>query len=1111
MEPRDYINQFLIRIKKKRSQYQSAAGIFYLISALGVAGLLAVCLSNWIGFAKEYRAYLFLFAIPAFWILYRYFLRNFLSQFNERSAALLIESKQPQLSNDLLSSYQLQGNLDRPETDKAVSLAFIKSLHAKTQSTLSKWTPESFLDRSDVVRSSKTLAFVALLWGALLFSAPDFLKQGYANWFLSSDDVPANMSSGSLHASNPIAVPEQVFSIDAMTLSYQYPAYSKKLSKIVAPSDGSVLALPGTEATLRASISPKVKSAELTVNNESSFSMQLSENGEFIGSFLVQRKGFYQIQVRTEDGHKRLLEKKFPIELEKDRAPQITLFLSNPKPVYFDNEKVKMIYESSDDYGIKQIDLAAYVNGEIVRKTIKKLTVPEKAFKGEYSWDLAEMNLQSGDEVQYYLEVKDIDNVQGPNTGQSETYRFTIFDSQKEREDLIALQDNLAESLIALLADNLVSGVSIKKRIGGPLKWKKLFISNTDRLVESIGIAQSILERSQAVDGFPQSYINLMVNLISGLTELRQEQIHALTDMQSLKLKPTPVSLDDSLHMSIHTRLVSQLERDILFLIKMGNRQKMEQVMDLENRLEELTEALKKEFQNSLDKKSPPSPSELNAQLEEIRKTLQKIMDQLARQTQSMPDEFLNKNAFEHLNMENFSAALDKISDLANQGKMEEAMKELEELSRDLQTMANQLDQAQSQMEEMVDEKIMKQLEDSLAEIESLEKKQKKLLDKTAEISQSLRKAQSESFSKEMDAFFKELRQLVNQIQNILKGDDSYLSSHPTFKRMDELLDNKAEASEQLKAIQQKTIEADLKGNSAVHFEKLKEARKKFSDIMRDIDSLRVRSFEQFRKSLPKIQKQYETLDELARLSDLNEFNREFQNIYPEIYRHQSSLRGSRNRKEDIADRVDNDLRQVSRLNTEISKKLGTLSRAMKENFQSRLTQKDKSQMEEMAQRQQGMRKDTEDIAKRFEKMNRDNPTIPTELARQMKQTGRYMKQTSDNLKEPDVNRSVASGRSALDGLKKTRRLIDEMKNSGEKQGKKKGSKNSPMKLGTGRSRDAQRGGSARMQKEKVLLPSEDQYKAPQEFRDEILNAMKKFTPKSYERRVMEYYKELVK
>jgi hypothetical protein len=88
--------------------------------------------------------------------------------------------------------------------------------------------------------------------------------------------------------------------------------------------------------------------------------------------------------------------------------------------------------------------------------------------------------------------------------------------------------------------------------------------------------------------------------------------------------------------------------------------------------------------------------------------------------------------------------------------------------------------------------------------------------------------------------------------------------------------------------------------------------------------------------------------------------------------------------------------------------------------------------------------------------------------------------------------------------------MINELKNSNN-QRSQQAQNGSPMKLGTGSARDGRRGGSSRMQKERVHLPSEDQYKVPSEFREEILKAMKKQTPKSYERMVNEYYKELVK
>ena len=88
--------------------------------------------------------------------------------------------------------------------------------------------------------------------------------------------------------------------------------------------------------------------------------------------------------------------------------------------------------------------------------------------------------------------------------------------------------------------------------------------------------------------------------------------------------------------------------------------------------------------------------------------------------------------------------------------------------------------------------------------------------------------------------------------------------------------------------------------------------------------------------------------------------------------------------------------------------------------------------------------------------------------------------------------------------------MLKEMKEANSEMGRQ-ASRSTAFKFGTGRSRDSRRGGSVRMQKEKVNLPSEDQYKVPGEFREEILRAMKKHAPQDYQRLVMEYYKELVK
>ena len=220
-------------------------------------------------------------------------------------------------------------------------------------------------------------------------------------------------------------------------------------------------------------------------------------------------------------------------------------------------------------------------------------------------------------------------------------------------------------------------------------------------------------------------------------------------------------------------------------------------------------------------------------------------------------------------------------------------------------------------------------------------------------------------------------------------------------------------------------------------------------------------------------------------------------------------MRTTRNQREDIGHRLGQELREATRLNAEISKKLGSLKRSIEKNGQSLLTDKEKTKLNKLANREKEMSQQAEEMRELFNKMNQENPLLPPSLSQNMGNAGRNLKNAQNRLKARQVQRGIDSENRALKSLQETRRLLNEIKNSGT-QMSDRGNKEAPLRLGTGNRRDPRRGGSLRMQKERVLLPSEDQYKVPRAFREEILDAMKKQTPKSYERLVNEYYKELV-
>ena len=167
-----------------------------------------------------------------------------------------------------------------------------------------------------------------------------------------------------------------------------------------------------------------------------------------------------------------------------------------------------------------------------------------------------------------------------------------------------------------------------------------------------------------------------------------------------------------------------------------------------------------------------------------------------------------------------------------------------------------------------------------------------------------------------------------------------------------------------------------------------------------------------------------------------------------------------------------------------------------------------KKELKQIEKQEYQLRKESQELSQQFNELSKKNPMIPSELSQGMKQTERHMEQAETNLREQNIRKSIESENLALKGLNETSDLLKQMKDSNGKT--KQARRQNLRKLGTGSSQDSRRGGATRIQKERVLLPDETQYKASKEFREEVLNAMKKQTPRDYERMVMEYYKDLV-
>jgi hypothetical protein len=112
---------------------------------------------------------------------------------------------------------------------------------------------------------------------------------------------------------------------------------------------------------------------------------------------------------------------------------------------------------------------------------------------------------------------------------------------------------------------------------------------------------------------------------------------------------------------------------------------------------------------------------------------------------------------------------------------------------------------------------------------------------------------------------------------------------------------------------------------------------------------------------------------------------------------------------------------------------------------------------------------------------------MPQRLPEGMRDAGQHMERAEGKLRQHDARDARGEEEQALQQLNQMKQQLQEQRR--------------PRESAAGSPRD----------KEPVKIPGADDYKAPKEFRQDLLEAMKRQAPPEYKDQVKRYYEELVK
>ena len=135
--------------------------------------------------------------------------------------------------------------------------------------------------------------------------------------------------------------------------------------------------------------------------------------------------------------------------------------------------------------------------------------------------------------------------------------------------------------------------------------------------------------------------------------------------------------------------------------------------------------------------------------------------------------------------------------------------------------------------------------------------------------------------------------------------------------------------------------------------------------------------------------------------------------------------------------------------------------------------------LSELEKRQQATRKRAQDLSK--------PEGMPPGFGDGIKEAGRHMERAEEHLRGHSARDASGEESQALDKLSQLKDQLQHERRPREQQG------------------------SAGLDKEPVKIPGADAFRAPKEFRQDLLEAMKRQAPREYKEQVKRYYEELVK
>ncbi len=1070
------------------------------------------------------------------------------------SAAVYVEAKRPELYNHLISAIQLPASLQQ-HPESGISSDLVEGLLEATQRQIDSLRRQPLVDWSGVWRQVRiatplVIAILGVVWVApqlvtasvaqllhpfsLLGMQPTVLTLGeYPRRVLvgqpltlqvmASGQLPATIHlrtwqagkereeklvadvQGTFHHTfsnlrEPVkfqamagSAASEVGEVDVVEapavgnfrLRYQYPDYTRLPPKI-EEGTGHIETLAGSEVRIEMAANKPIARGQLVFDDNTQLPMLVRQDGLLQATAIITKPGGYRVQVQDEFGFTNQDNLSYRVDVIPDELPQIDLMAPEPDLEIEDGRVITLEYEARDDFGVRELALVyrAGAFGE-KRLVIDRVDEVAKRYQGRYYWDISDLLSEAGERITYYVEVWDNDTVSGPKRGISATHALRIKSREEEHRHLDEMQQQVAEKLVDLLADQVdlntrTSELAAQARPHNPAAAQELaarqeelqrqaqdLVSQLDQMLQTL--EQDNLSDYTRYEDTRTIRDNLNFTQDSLMGGARRQ----LSPQASQPQPPTPAprssqppgrqppepsepALDQA--QAKQEAAQTELERMALFAQDIGKRSKMR---DLENLAQRMARTQKNLLDaltdlDKLGKEMDTATREaLQREVNELEKALQALMEALSKLPSELPDEFVNSEALQNLELSDMMQALQQLREQLQQGNLAEAKRLAEDLLRSLNQMMAALQSAQRSAQSMPFGQQQSGMDRAESELDQIIREQSEILRDTSGIDKSLRERISEQQRREFEQLQQQLNEAIEgaqrQLQEAARAPQAdnrrSRSAAPPTHRLERALDRitrqltPEETGELLRALQ--------------------DAGQELSALQKTPTA----AWEEYFKNHPDLK---------AMLQDLRE-----------------TLAQSHQRLADL-----NHLDGQGMLDPQQGEELGQLGG-----------------------RQQGLRERTGALKNRLDQLSQFIPFLSPELRQNIGEAGEFMGEAQGELSGHRARQAIPPEEEALRRLSQGEQAMQQAMQQMAQRGQM-GQMPVPMVLRRPGEpfafnqqpfpdRSPREQGRMGINTRDFKIPGKEEYKAPKQFREEIMEALKRGGPSQFKGQIEQYFKNL--